>query len=383
MACIGWIRKLFITTLLVIFLAGSAEVALRFDSAINEDDLLGSPTENALVTPCWQAQYQLKPLSVHHSTNPDTHADVTVRTNEWGGRGGTYAVPKPAGVFRILNLGDESTLAAAVDEQDTFSRQLQATMQPLMSDQLEVINAGVPGYCPLLAYLKLKHTLMTLEPDLVIYHFDMSDIADDYRARRQLIMEKGVAQVCPHPDLANKTQPQQRFTQQLMLIQRGTELWADNASSTDTMSDRQDISSPAGKLSWTLDHPPNWSLYIEHALRPLNAIQDLVENSKSLFIVSTLPKPWQVSADACNGRNIRSNLGFKQNQLYGNEYPFQIVQQYCQQHGIRHYSPIVTLKQQQNAGTLFLQNAAEFSPRGHAVYARILAQNIYQQYQQR
>ncbi|MCA9042276.1 MAG: SGNH/GDSL hydrolase family protein [Planctomycetaceae bacterium] len=368
-------------TLLVLFLAGSAEIGLRLACVLEEPTALDSRTGNSLITPCWQAQYQLRPLSLHHSHNPDTLTEVALRTNEWGTRGGNYTVPKPKGVFRILNIGDETTLSAAVTEEETFSQQLQMTMQPLMKDQLEVINAGVPGYCPLLAYLKLKHTLMVLEPDLVIYHFNMNDIADDYRARRQLIVENGVAKVCPHPDLVNSTQPQQKLTQQLMLIQRGSELWATSANDTGTMSDRLDIGSSQGHLSWILDTPPDWSMYINHALEPLSQMRDLVENSKGLFLVSVLPQPWQVSADACNGKNIRANLGLKPQHFYANDFPFLRVKEYCMQHGLRVSLPVSTFRQQQNAGTLFLQNAAELSPRGHSLYSNWLAQNIYQQYQ--
>ncbi|MAT14185.1 MAG: hypothetical protein CMJ46_02835 [Planctomyces sp.] len=382
MAFLGWIRKLCVTALLILFLAGSAEIGLRFATALNEQSVLESPTENSLIAPCWQASYQLKPLAIQQGENPDTHTHVTIRTNEWGVRGEAVAVPKPAGVFRILNLGDESTLAAAVTEEETFSRQLQAAMQPMMKDRLEVINAGVPGYCPLLAYLKLRHTLITLDPDLVIYHFDMTDVADDYRARRQLIMENGIAQVCPHPDLVSATQPQQKFCQQLMLFQRGTELWAQNAGTADTRSDQLDIGSPLGKLSWTLDHPPDWSMYIANALEPLKLMDDLVQRSQGLFVVSILPKPWQVAADASNGGHVREQYGMKMNQLYRNDHPFQLVHQFCGQNGIRSFSATPVLRQHQNPGTLFLQNAAEFSPKGHSLYAQLLARNIYQQYQQ-
>ncbi|MEZ6049018.1 MAG: SGNH/GDSL hydrolase family protein [Planctomycetaceae bacterium] len=382
MAFLGWIRKLVVTLLLVLFLAGSAEFGLRMSTVIHQQSLISSPTENDLVTPCWQAQYQLKPLSLHQSTNPDTLQPVIIRTNEWGVRGGNYSVPKPAGVFRILNLGDESTLAASVSDEETFSHQLQLAMQPMMKDQLEVINAGVPGYCPLLGYLKLKHTLMALQPDLVIYHFDMTDIADDYRARRQLILENGVAQVCPHPNLVNSTQPQQKFCQQLMLIQRGSELWAEKAGTTDLMSDRMDISSPLGRLSWTLDHPPDWSHYIDHALEPLALMKELVENSQAMFVVSTMPKPWQVSAAASNGGNIRASYGLNQNQLYASNVPFQTVQQYCSDHSLRYCSLTPYLRQAEHSENLFMQNAAEFSPNGHLFYARLLARSLYQQYTQ-
>lgn len=381
MAYFGWIRKLILTGLAVLFLAGAAEIGLRMSTIWSKQDLRQKSAENPLLAPCWQAYYQLKPLTSLQNINPDTQLPVEVRVNEWGVRGGNIAIPKPPGTFRILNLGDESTLAPSTPESETFNAVLQQIMQPKMQDRLEVINAGVPGYCPLLGYLKLKHTLLTLQPDLVIFHFDMSDVADDYNVRRQLVLdEQGIAQVCPHPQLATAQQPQQQFCEQLMLIKRGTQLWAEKVSKTDILQERLDIGAPLGNLSWTLDNPPDWTQYINHAYQPLMLMNELVQSSQAMFVVSSIPKPWQVSASACNEGGKRASVGLQRNKLYSNQVPFQSIANYCRTHNIRHVSVTEDLKAQPQPEGLFLNKEAEYSVRGHQVYAHLLATQLYRQY---
>ena len=92
---------------------------------------------------------------------------------------------------RVLVLGDETILGLDVANADTFAARLQDQLRAAWRQPVEVINAAVPGDCPLLAALRLKHELLGLQPDIVICHFDMSDVADDYLYRRSLTLGRG------------------------------------------------------------------------------------------------------------------------------------------------------------------------------------------------
>ena len=108
-----------------------------------------------------------------------------VITNSQGLRGDKdYAIPKPAGKFRVLAIGDSLTFGPYVGQQDTFPVRLEENLKSATMDA-EVINAGIAGYTlsDELEYLQEKG--IHLQSDLVIleiYQNDVSDYAPALRA---------------------------------------------------------------------------------------------------------------------------------------------------------------------------------------------------------
>ena len=146
-----------------------------------------SETERSavLTVPSWHAHHELEPFQATDLPKSDApEQTVEFRTNSLGLRGAEVAVPKPPEVYRIICVGDETILAPEVDDTSTYVKVLQRRLQAVSNRPIEVINAAVPDYCPLLSYLQVKHRLAGLDPDLIIAHFDMSDVWDDRRFRR-------------------------------------------------------------------------------------------------------------------------------------------------------------------------------------------------------
>lgn len=136
-------------------------------------------------------------------TNPRGYFDedngVPMEVNLLGLRGPMVSLQKPAGVFRILGLGDSFTFAVGVREPDTFLRrletQLNAPVPPAQpsgqaagtaaADHVkpltyEVLNAGTQGYNIRDEVLYLEHRWLPLAPDLVLVNFYLNDAyADD------------------------------------------------------------------------------------------------------------------------------------------------------------------------------------------------------------
>jgi len=106
-------------------------------------------------------------------------AGVEFRTNSLGLRDREYAVPKPPSVFRILMLGDSFTEGGGLIAEDTIPKQLETQLNARCERAFEVVNAGVASYSPVLEYLLLKSIGLTLQPDLIILEFDMTDLKDD------------------------------------------------------------------------------------------------------------------------------------------------------------------------------------------------------------
>src|SRR5579872_6776339 len=180
-SCFLWVKHLVYAVAVLATLACLLEIGLRvYDSAtaqVTRRDLY----DRGLVCKNWFVHHTLKPSRVFAVNNPDTGERVRVAVNSLGVRGVEPEIPKPRGTLRIVCLGDDSTLATFIPEADTFCSQLRQELTTQLNRPVEVINAGVPDYCPLLSYLQLRHELLAREPDLVILNFDPSDVADDYQ----------------------------------------------------------------------------------------------------------------------------------------------------------------------------------------------------------
>src|SRR3990167_23406 len=84
---------------------------------------------------------------------------ITNKHNSHGLRGPAVTLEKPNDTYRILFLGDSFAQGYGVDEDKTFVRRLEKQLNDKYKQKpkIEIINAGVPNYSPLLEYLYLKN----------------------------------------------------------------------------------------------------------------------------------------------------------------------------------------------------------------------------------
>jgi hypothetical protein len=358
-----------LTTLCALF-----EIGLRvYDSAtgqITRKQLY----DRGFTAKSWKVHHANKASQAFAVKNPDTQRRVRVAFNSFGLRGPEPALPKPAGLYRVLCLGDEATLAAHLNEDETFAGRLQGAWQQ-GGTAVEVLNGGVPESCPLLAYLWYRHELLGLEPDLVILSFDMTDVADDYAYRRRTVVSAdGLPLVCAHPDLeVPKTQRASKWEETFLLPEylksRAREWFAEQ-----TFRERaEEIGTPQGRYAWLKDDPPDWSLHIAQALSPIEALAQLVGNTGGRVVVVIAPAPWQVAATASNGPKVRERAGLAANQVFRSRRPFDLVTEYCRQKGIAVCDTSSAMQADSSADRLFLKNAGILSAEGHAVIAGELA----------
>ncbi len=83
-----------------------------------------------------------------------------------------YAQPKPAGVRRVLVLGDSLGFGFGVEQQESFSERLEAELCGV-----EVINASVSGYSTDQELLWFEREGWRYEPDLVVLLLTGNDVA--------------------------------------------------------------------------------------------------------------------------------------------------------------------------------------------------------------
>lgn len=117
---------------------------------------------------------------------------ITMRSNARGFRGPDRG-PK-GDAFRILALGDSFTFGWGVEQDETFEVQMErlqaATNEAGGEPELEVINAGVPGYNLYQSVLSLEKKGWKLEPDVVLFGAFVQNDFSDNRSTAEWIARK-------------------------------------------------------------------------------------------------------------------------------------------------------------------------------------------------
>lgn len=92
---------------------------------------------------------------------------ITYKINDSGFRGPPLRIRENQ--YRIVVYGDSFIQAEFSEHQNTFPQQLEAILEQRITVPVEVINAGVAGYGPDQAYLRLEDEIGSLDPDLVVF----------------------------------------------------------------------------------------------------------------------------------------------------------------------------------------------------------------------
>ena len=106
---------------------------------------------------------------------------VRISINEQGLRDSEHAYAKPAGVYRILLLGDSFIEALQVPLQDTVGKRLEAVLNERSSGEqrYEVINGGVSRFGTDNELLFYQCEGNRYQPDLVVLMFYHNDVTDN------------------------------------------------------------------------------------------------------------------------------------------------------------------------------------------------------------
>ena len=110
-------------------------------------------------------------------------ANIHIKINSLGFRGDEFSRVKPAGTFRIVCLGASTTFSAEASSNDAvWTHRLQEKLRSANPGrEIEVINAAVGGYVADDNLRNLRHRVLALDPDLVIYYEANNEIVRDTR----------------------------------------------------------------------------------------------------------------------------------------------------------------------------------------------------------
>ena len=129
----------------------------------------------------------------------DADFKVLRRHNLHGFRGPEIAVAKPEGKTRVLVVGDSFVYGNGVENEETFCARLEA-----LEPELQVINAGVPGYGGGETLVLLREEIGIWKPDVIIAGFFWNDVFDAYPGRytRFELQDGALVEIAPEPPTA-------------------------------------------------------------------------------------------------------------------------------------------------------------------------------------
>ena len=114
----------------------------------------------------WTAE----PRSTKHHKNSHLEFDVIYQINNQGFRGPAYEKAKPAGIYRIMILGDSNGFGWGIPEDKHFATLLQGQLK-----NVQVLNLSLSGYGTDQQYLRFVKEGMAYKPDLVIVQVTPND----------------------------------------------------------------------------------------------------------------------------------------------------------------------------------------------------------------
>ena len=253
----------------------------------------------------------------HHKLVPGAHAkfdqkdfSYIQRNNELGLRGAEISREKPPATYRIITLGDSFTMGKGVEDTETFTYRLQELLANRLGqcdsafERIEVLNGGVDSYAPILAHLYLSGELASLDPDLVIFSLDNSDLIQEAAYRSVAVRDESGA-IIAVPGKQAKESMSMRFRHWVennlyitRLVLFYTNKWMGHKDlSVGGVVSRANAEIVAHTLAGDqLDRSQQWSDIFDSIAR-----MDQFASAQSFdFVLAVYPWPHQVSDDLWN-----------------------------------------------------------------------------------
>lgn len=120
-------------------------------------------------------------------------------TSDEGFRGRDVPLPRPAGVYRIVGIGDSYMFGQGVSDDETYLARLADPETDLVRGRrVETVNLAVPGYNTVMEVERLRERIARLEPDLLLIEIVGNDLdlpnflwsaVDPWTLRRSFLLD--------------------------------------------------------------------------------------------------------------------------------------------------------------------------------------------------
>jgi len=150
----------------------------------------------------WRYAQDLKQVSeipgVGHEHRPGmsgVYMGVPVAINSMGLRDREYSLEKPAGVTRILMLGDSLTFGWGAPEEGTTSKALERLLNAGGPGRYEVINTGVGNTNTAMQTAYFVNKGYRFQPDIVVLNYFINDAEETPRKKENWFTTRSYAAV--------------------------------------------------------------------------------------------------------------------------------------------------------------------------------------------
>jgi lysophospholipase L1-like esterase len=300
---------------------------------------------------------------------------IPVRFNAHGFRGGEFAIPKPAGVFRVLALGDSVTEGMQVVEDRLFTTRLERTLAPA-GMRMELLNLGVSGYGTDDALDVLRRYGPELEPDLVLLGFTLGNDVRNNLLQGHCRLEEGRLACEPLERLSRGRFLWKRWRSELANRSQLYQLWR---AATDThWSQREEARAGVAPgldpdLAFAIDaHREPEPEYLAQGLALTAALFEALGREAEalgapLWVVVFPTRDqvedarWELFVRAADGAPL-ARAG-----------PQRAIARAARAAGLEVIDPLASFLERARREALFFQVDAHFSEKGHAAVAESIA----------
>lgn len=316
-----------------------------------------------------------------------------VQVNSRGLRDRETQIPKPAGTYRIILLGDSFVEGAQVALEQTVSKQLERLLgggQGGASHPVEAINAGSAGFGTAQELLFLEHEGSTYQPNVVLLFFyvDNDTANNGFRINQKLDLdtdhrpffvldEQGKLQQRPMAPLPPEPLgPVKDFLRQhSLLFSVGENLMTAEISAKRYHAMRMG----SDRTMYKLEQPPTWEeawQVTEALLARANASAKAINAE---LVVVCAPSQFQIYDD-----DWYRLIGTKRASIlaqYAQDAPNQRLAEATQRAGVRMLDllPAIRAAAESSETPLYFAEDGHWTPAGHALAARLVASYLNEQ----
>lgn len=316
----------------------------------------------------------------HHRLVPNSRAEFrqqdfayVQRVNSLGLRGVEISRAKPPGTYRIVMLGDSFTMGKGVRDEETFSVLLQQSLQqklaPCPERRIEVLNAGVDSYAPVLSLIQLQREIAPLGPDLVILNLDVSDLTQESAYRRQAIRADS-GEIIAVPQRSDAKSMYDRFrdwTGRNLFFTRLLLFYVNRAMDHQEISIRDVVMEADPEIvahtlaSDKVDRRKQWLDLFDS----INRIKEYSERRGMAFVLAVYPWPHQLNdTEWVPGREIFMPRGARTSDRSMNT-----IRELAAANGIELLDLYPAFAGYTGAAPLYFRHDMHFTPAGHKVMA--------------
>jgi lysophospholipase L1-like esterase len=290
-----------------------------------------------------------------------------VRVNSLGMRG--PELRPDSGTRRVLLLGDSTTFGFGVGEHETFAARVQEILRCRGHTDVEVLNAGVPGYSTWQSLANLRRLGNVVDPQIVVLTFyEGNDFTDNLRQPHPRVVEgvlwggpalttgghrrAGVAGWVSRAEFELRWAMEQCHL--VRLVRRALDRREGERTSLATLVARADAQ-PFLQRAW------------ERTRVALDEVLAETRRGGTSFVLMALPGPLAFEGDASPEKAAMARLAATLHARLG---------VWARDRRVTFVSPAHALGEAARTGPVLLSADRHFNGRGHAVQARELAATI-------